>query len=90
MSYRVRYCAVSVSLLLSIAPLTASAASGWILVSSPTCVKGSCPVSDVSALAPNDAWAVGLLYLGTMNRSTRIEHYDGTAWSLVSIVTCSV
>ena len=41
------------------------------------------PLEGVAALAADDAWAVGWYGQGAPSR-TLIEHWDGTAWSIVS------
>ena len=40
-------------------------------------------LNGVSALASNDVWAVGNYVNGSNNGQTLVEHWDGTAWSVV-------
>ncbi len=40
-------------------------------------------LNGVSALATNDVWAVGNYVNGSNNGQTLVEHWDGTAWSVM-------
>jgi hypothetical protein len=59
--------------------------NGWSVIPSPN----KSPIDDsellaVSALAPNDVWAVGDYQVAfEYEWETLIEHWDGTAWSIV-------
>lgn len=59
--------------------------SAWSIVSTPAVSSQGSELLGVSALTPNDVWAVG--DLSTSNnvngRRTLIEHFNGTAWSMV-------
>ncbi len=56
----------------------------WSIVPSPNPVAGINDLLDVVWRAPNDIWAVG--YTGAENNTsqTLVEHWDGTAWSVMS------
>lgn len=56
----------------------------WVVVPSPnrsTTLHNE--LLGVTALSPKDAWAVGLAYSGTRDM-TLVEHWNGTAWKIVS------
>jgi hypothetical protein len=56
----------------------------WSVVPSPTVGTQSNTLTAVSAVSPNDVWAVGYYFQGaTRTRSTLTEHWDGSAWSVV-------
>jgi hypothetical protein len=57
----------------------------WVVVPSPNTPDSDNFLKDVVAIAPDDAWAVGY----HVNSDTQVygslaEHWDGTAWSIVS------
>jgi hypothetical protein len=58
----------------------------WSIVPSPNYITTSNALRSISAISPNDVWAVGY-YLetqGTFGFSrTLVEHWDGTQWSIV-------
>ena len=56
--------------------------TAWSIVPSP---NGASPseLGGVSAIASNDAWAVGDYPTSTNNPQTLVEHWNGTAWSIV-------
>ena len=58
--------------------------SPWSVVSSPNPGTGSQVLNKVAALSANDVWAVG--YYANQDRISHslIEHWNGTAWSVVS------
>jgi len=60
--------------------------SGWVMVSSPNNAAGQTnTLNSVTCVSSSDCWAVGFYYKSNNNIfQTLIEHYDGTAWSLVS------
>lgn len=59
------------------------AGSSWSIVTSPNVAGTPADVlSSVAALAPNDAWAVGVVY--GASQQTLVEQYNGTAWSIVA------
>ncbi|MEO8328298.1 MAG: T9SS type A sorting domain-containing protein, partial [Nitrospirota bacterium] len=59
--------------------------TSWVIVPSP-------PISfsfdyileGVAAVSDNDIWAVGYMDRGSGTRSTLIEHWDGTSWTIVT------
>jgi hypothetical protein len=57
------------------------ACRGWVVVHSPN--RGSSSLSSVSATSARDAWAVGSNDVGGAYK-TLIEHWNGTAWRIVS------
>jgi len=52
--------------------------TAWSTVSAPNAFPFANTLQSVTAVAPNDAWAVGF----STNQSV-IEHWDGTSWSIV-------
>lgn len=62
----------------------------WSVVSSPN-PAGVGWFNGVAALSANDVWAVGQSYESSSNiYRTLVEHWDGTAWSIVSSPGMSV
>jgi hypothetical protein len=58
--------------------------SRWILQSSPNVGTGAVNrLQGVSALSTNDAWAVGVRFVSQTTPRTLIEHWTGSAWSVV-------
>lgn len=59
--------------------------STWALVSSPN-ISGSTEfgLSGIAAVDANDIWAVGSYNTSSSAQSTLIEHWNGSAWSIVS------
>jgi hypothetical protein len=58
--------------------------SSWSVVKSPSKGTGANVLYGVSADSPTDAWAVGYQTPPTGGQHTLIEHWDGTAWSVVT------
>lgn len=60
----------------------------WNVVPSPTVVNGTgsgfTVLSGIAAVSANDVWAVGFSIEGQNKQFTLIEHWNGTAWSIVS------
>jgi hypothetical protein len=59
--------------------------STWSMVPSPT-VRGKTTIlNDVTAVSPNDVWAVGSAFNASIPSISRTvtEHWDGTRWSIV-------
>ena len=56
--------------------------AAWSIVPSPSVGSDHNVLHGVSALAANDAWAVGLYVDGT-DAPSLVEHWDGTVWSVV-------
>ena len=58
----------------------------WSMMTSPNPIKGDHLLSAVSADASNDVWAVGISRPNPTGSITAlVEHYDGSAWSVVTI-----
>lgn len=57
----------------------------WALISSQT-LQGNLYLRSVSAIAPDDVWAVGTYLVGSTLES-EVAHWDGTAWSPSPIPT---
>jgi hypothetical protein len=55
----------------------------WTVVPSPNPGPRDDALDGVLALATNDVWAVGAQTDHNLQNSTLIEHWDGTAWSVV-------
>jgi hypothetical protein len=64
--------------------------SGWVVVSSPTPGAGDAGLSGISCISASDCWAVGDYADGNLNQLTLVEHWDGTAWEVVSSATPGV
>src|SRR6266704_312054 len=75
---------VSLAFLVAIL-LVAHGASGadWTLINSPNANNQANELHGVSAAADNDAWAVGIVITG-FSTTPLIEHWNGTAWSIVA------
>ncbi|MEO5953896.1 MAG: S-layer homology domain-containing protein, partial [Chloroflexia bacterium] len=59
--------------------------TAWTIVNSPNVGSSTNTPQDVAVLANDDAWFVGQYYDAPNARwKTLIEHWDGTAWSVVS------
>lgn len=64
----------------------------WSVVSAPVASKTSSDLTGVAGLAANNVWAVGSFAVAAststpsapLSRRPLIEHWDGTAWSVVS------
>src|SRR5688500_6859567 len=57
----------------------------WSIVPSPNVGAGRNVLRDVTALAPDDVWAVGHYNTGTgTQEQTLTMHWDGSEWSIVS------
>jgi hypothetical protein len=57
--------------------------TSWSVVSTPSAGPGSSYLSGVSALAAEDAWAVGGRTRSSGHPEALAEHWDGVAWSIV-------
>jgi hypothetical protein len=59
--------------------------SAWAVVNSPSPISGSqATLSSVARAAGNDMWAVGSYFDAGSIGHTLVEHWDGTAWSIVA------
>lgn len=57
----------------------------WTVVPPPQLGTGDNIFSDISAVASDDVWAVGQYYdTGSSHFRTLIQHWNGTAWSIVT------
>jgi hypothetical protein len=63
---------------------TPSCGPGWSVVSSPNVGTRSNAFDGVSAVASNDVWAVGYSYDSSSREQALIQHWDGSAWGVVS------
>ncbi len=54
----------------------------WNVVNGPNPGTSTTALYGVASISPNDAWAVGYIYAGSLYR-TLTEHWDGTHWSVV-------
>ena len=70
---------------LAAAPARAGVApSPWHVVPTPSPSPQANYLSGVTVLGENDAWAVGAWYrLTTSTPGTLVEHWDGSAWSVI-------
>src|SRR5206468_9107024 len=55
----------------------------WEVVSSPNVGTSDNQLRGVAAVSANDVWAVGDYSNGTGHQQTLVEHWNGTAWSVV-------
>jgi hypothetical protein len=55
----------------------------WRFVPAPDAATGANVLYGVSAAAPDDVWAVGYQEVSAYDFQPLIEHWDGTAWSVV-------
>ncbi len=58
--------------------------TAWSVVASPDGGPNGNFLWGVTALAANDVWAVGYSFDATNGKHTLIEHWNGTAWAIVS------
>jgi hypothetical protein len=70
---------------LVLAPAAAQARQApWSAVPSPEATVGNDTFAAVASVAADDVWAVGTGQDGNGNNHSLIEHWDGTAWSVVA------
>ena len=55
----------------------------WLLISVPSPGNGAAYLRTVATLSANDVWAGGYQTTRSGAQTTLIEHYDGTAWTIV-------
>jgi hypothetical protein len=58
--------------------------STWNTVASANASSGRNVLAGLAAIAPNDVWAVGFYVNGSSVYQTLAEHWDGSAWSIVT------
>ena len=58
--------------------------SNWNAVASPNVGAGRNNLNGIAAVAPNDVWSVGTYVNGSSVFQTLAEHWDGSAWSVVT------
>ena len=56
----------------------------WTVIATPNPTSGENDLWGVAAVSENDVWAVGDVSTSTGGLKTLIEHWNGTAWSVVS------
>jgi hypothetical protein len=61
--------------------LTANAVGNWAIVASPNAAEQS--LLSVGCVSNSDCWAVGYYYDGNGVGRTLVEHWNGSAWSIV-------
>jgi hypothetical protein len=83
--FRTVVAASSVAAFLALLAAPAGAATGFRVVTTPNPSTSGNDLADVAAISSTDAWAVGS-YEGdnTVPSKTLAEHWNGTAWSVVS------
>ena len=64
-------------------PWATAAASPWRVVHTPSPSAQGNYLSSTAVLSANDVWAVGAWYRPIGTPATLVEHWDGSAWSLV-------
>jgi hypothetical protein len=57
--------------------------TSWSVVPSPNRGPGASFLSGVTAVAPNDVWAVGTHDLAPTAQAPLVEHWNGASWSVV-------
>lgn len=65
------------------AAATATTCTGWSVVASPNMGAFDNELYGAAAVAANDVWAVGYWVNQSNRQQTLIEHWNGTAWSIV-------
>src|SRR5687768_8034137 len=69
-------------------PTPTPGCNDWRYVQSPTSGQQVNTLYGVSAASPNDIWAVGNKgQYSSVNLSVMLQHWDGTAWTLLPINT---
>lgn len=58
--------------------------SAWSIVPTPTVLNTTTVLTDLTAIAANDVWAVGTSIQNGVTGAPVTEHWDGTAWTIVS------
>jgi hypothetical protein len=58
--------------------------TAWNVVSSPNVGVSNNVLAGITAISSSDVWAVGGYYNASNNYQTLTEHWDGTAWNVVS------
>jgi hypothetical protein len=76
--------AAALVLLQLLAPAAAQAQGTWAVVTSADANTGNNVLAAVTSIAAGDVWAVGNFTTSTGATQALTEHWDGTAWSLVS------
>ncbi len=61
----------------------APSSAHWVVVNSPNVGTGSNSLASVTGNAANDVTAVGSYFDSSSHEHTLIEHWDGSAWSVV-------
>jgi hypothetical protein len=61
----------------------ASTCTTWVTTASRNVGTGDNQLEAVTAVSSRDVWAVGQYFVGA-NTNTLIEHWNGTAWKVVS------
>jgi hypothetical protein len=56
----------------------------WSVVPSPNVGTGSNVLLGIAAVSANDIWAVGYYATGTTTERTLVQHWNGSAWDVVS------
>jgi Putative Ig domain len=79
--------ALAALLPLLLTPAAQAQAAPWTVVPSADASTGNNILDAVTSVAANDVWAVGSGATSTGLPQALIEHWDGTAWSLVSSPT---
>jgi hypothetical protein len=59
-----------------------AASTSWLVVSSPNLTNDN-QLYATTAVSASDVWAVGYGYNAAAVQSTLVEHWNGTAWSIV-------
>src|SRR5437867_3310128 len=70
-------------------PLTPTAAN-WAIVTSPNTSTTQNNLLGVTCVSASDCWAVGSYVAGSGAPRTLIEHWDGTAWAIVTSPNASL
>ncbi len=55
----------------------------WNIVPSPNSGSNGSALSEVAVVSANDVWAVGSYFNGNFDNQTLVEHWNGSAWSVV-------
>jgi hypothetical protein len=61
--------------------------TAWTQMPSPSVPNVNSALYSVSAISASNLWATGSTYANRYSQKTLVEHYDGTAWTIVPSLT---
>src|SRR5438045_3624497 len=72
----------TITILVAGVVIMAAASTSWLIVPSPNLTSDN-QLYGTAAVSASDAWAVGYAYNASAVQSTLVEHWNGTAWSII-------